>query len=122
MKREMTYKVKERLKKNGGQELILDVLDRVVGGSFTYNEETGLCTYMGETMTPEDFNLFWCSLAYSSGTDTAIPLLYKTTGYWCKEMGAHQSMNWNRGGEEARNKMGIILDQFWCNRYGVSSQ
>ena len=110
MDKDLMAKGNEVLKANGRRELSLDELDKVNGGSFTYDPATGICTVNGRApMTAAQFNDAVRNMARTYGAGAAIGWLRETTGF----MGSMANHAGNETGEKADEIMGVVLDHFW---------
>lgn len=105
--------------KNGMRELSMDEMDKVSGGAFTYDRNTGMCSIDGGAeMTPGEFNNIIYTIARNSNTTAAIEFLINATSFRCTEM--HDIPGVATGNEGAQY-MGIIMDRFW-RVYGEGSK
>ena len=89
------------------RELSVEETDKVSGGSFTYDPETGMCTVNGRApMTADQFNDAMRKMASTYGAGAAIGWLRETTGFAASHAG-------NETGEKADKIMEAVLDRFW---------
>ena len=110
MEKEMMEKVNEILKANGRRELSMDEVENVVGGSFSYDRATGMCTINGGTpVTAREFSNFIYTLASTYDSSVAIDTLAEITGFWDQEMAKPKVLS----GQEAIDYMEIIMAHFW---------
>ena len=99
------------------RELNMDEMDKVVGGSFTYDPNADMCCLNGKMMSPNEFNTYIFSIAQTSGYEIARDMLKSLTGYACKEMS--QTYTWD-GDISDMDKMGIVMNRFWVSYSGYS--
>ncbi len=110
MDKEMMDKINEVLKANGKRELSMDELDKVVGGSFTYDRNTHMCNINGVPMTAEAFDDMMYTFVEKHNLSVAIASLREITGFDCFEMrddcaGCSKS--------EQMGRFAIIMNHFW---------
>ncbi len=107
MDKAMEAKVDEFMKEYGRRELSMEDMDKVSGGSFTYDSTTGMCTVNGRApMTATQFNDAVRKMARTYGAGAAIGWLRETTGFAANHTG-------NETGEKAEEIMGVVLEHFW---------
>ena len=111
MNNEIMTKMNEALKKDGRQELNMEDLGNVVGGSFSYSGGN-TCILNGTSLTISEFNNLFMSMAELNGFSTASAVLGGAAGYTCPEM--TPEFDWGPG-KTNTEKMNIVLNRFWVN-------
>ena len=106
----MMEKINGFLKTDGRRELDLEEMEKVAGGSFSYQPGADTCTVNGSTVTCEQFDKMIFSIAETSGWQIAAKMLIAMTGYTCPEMAP--SFKWEKDTGN-KDRIDMVMESFW---------